>query len=546
MASKNRAHQRIVFHDYETENLDSKVKQGAAKPVEYAAVEVDENLNELPDGRHHKIISPSSDVIGNPYAYLVHGIDTDMARKVGMSEFEFIEWLGQLYQKGPNTVISGFNTMNFDDEVTRHSRFRNLLPAYKPEFENGNFRFDIFKVVQLAYAMAPDILEWAKKADGSDSLKLTDLTAANGIDHLDAHSALSDVDATISLAKLIKERKPDLWHYALWLTDKKNINSMLREDGILLSTNTVYGQASKYTKAIYPLIIDPKNPNKMLCVDMNSPDLSMLFEHSPEKLNKLLFTSKLDLGADAMDVPLLDVTANKMPLAIPATNRVLEAKQDAFKLDIDIINKNMEKIRGNQEQLKKIVQETYTSDMGPGPSSSAHKLYFLPGFPTPQTSRLMSEQHREGDDGKVKLKTANIAALAAKTDTPDLYYDLALQAKFRTWMSECFSDPTTSPAEIVDFADYLVEKLEKGIDETYTFDQFDTDMLAISKERVLSPKEKKVLEALSGRTDDQRAMVENLKIMSEELRPAAEKEKKNSQHYRLIKGGPRNPVGPGM
>lgn len=544
MADKTRAHRRIIFHDYETENLDDRVTQGAAKPVEYAAVEVDAELNEIAGGRHHKIIAPSPDVIGNPYAYLVHGIDTEMAKKVGVSEFEFIDWLGQLYQKSPETVISGFNTMAFDDEVTRHARFRNLLPAYKPEFENGNFRFDIFKVVQMAYAMAPGVLEWAKKEDGTDSLKLEALTACNGIEHLDAHSALSDVDATIALARLIKERNPDLWHYALWLTDKKNIDAMLRNDGMLISTDTVYGQSSRYSKVITSLIVDPKVPSRMLCIDLNSPDFDILLDTSPDELNRLMFTKKVDLGDEARDVPICTIQNNKMPLLVPASNRLLQAKVEDFQLDLDRIHKNAEKLRGN-EDIKRIVQQAVVSDMGDGPSGSAHKLYFLPGFPSKATERLLSEQHRKGDDGIVKLRSASVADLAAKTDNPSLYYDLALQSKFRTWMGELFSDPATSPVEIVDYADYLVNKLENGIDGTYTFDDFDQDMQAISKERVLSPEQKKVLGALAGRVKDQRVMVETFREMANDLREEAERERLSSAAYRRLSSA-RSKPGPGM
>jgi exodeoxyribonuclease-1 len=49
------------------------------------------------------------------------------------------------------------------------------------------------------------------------TLKLERLTAANGIDHGQAHEALSDVRATIALARLIREKQPKLYDWLFQL-----------------------------------------------------------------------------------------------------------------------------------------------------------------------------------------------------------------------------------------------------------------------------------------------------------------------------------------
>jgi len=542
---KTRPHQRFAFHDYETLNIDNKTTQGAAKPIEYAGIITDIDLNEVPDGRHHKIIKPPIDVIGNPNAFLVHGVDPEMAEKVGVSEFEFAEWIGQLYGKD-GTVIAGYNSIKFDSEVTRHTRFRNLLPSYTPEFENGNFQLDVMKVVMMAYSMSPGVLNFPKKDDGNDSLRLEDLTAANGIDHKDAHSALSDVEATINLAKLIKERNPQLWHYALWLTNKRNVEPLLDKNEMLFYTDTTIGQKTRYTSVMHPLVVDSKIGSKYICIDLNSEDLDIVFDESPEKLNEYIFTSKQEQGSNYRATPFLNLTTNKAPIVIPASERAIKNMSDDMGFDLERIQKNFSRIKKGGEEIKQKAQQTMASEGMEPPKSSAHRLYFLPGFPSTPTNKLLGRQHAKDDNGVTTLRNANIANLAKKTDFPEIFYDLALQAKYRTWPRELMRDPDVSPAEFVDFVDYLDEKLNKGIDGTYTFSEYEDDRAAISKRHVLTDAEKHVLGNLDKQTKGQQDLLEAMKMRAEELRPAAEAEKKKSPDYKALRFKTQGPSGPGM
>ena len=51
-------------------------------------------------------------------------------------------------------------------------------------------------------------IEWPIDEDGLPVYKLEELTKLNGIDHGHAHDAMSDVHATVGLAKLIKTKQP--------------------------------------------------------------------------------------------------------------------------------------------------------------------------------------------------------------------------------------------------------------------------------------------------------------------------------------------------
>nr|GFC99807.1 hypothetical protein [Tanacetum cinerariifolium] len=124
---------------------------------------------------------------------------------------------------------AGYNTLRFDDEMTRYSLYRNFFDPYGREWQGGNSRWDLIDVVRTAYALRPEGIVWPEE-EGRVTLKLERLTAANGIDHGQAHDALSDVRATIALARLIRDKQPKLYDYLFQLRSKHKRLYTRRED----------------------------------------------------------------------------------------------------------------------------------------------------------------------------------------------------------------------------------------------------------------------------------------------------------------------------
>ena len=117
--------------------------------------------------------------------------------------------------------------MRFDDEVTRYGYFRNFFDPYEREWKNNNSRWDIIDLVRLCYALRPHGISWPLNDQGEVSFKLEDLTRQNNLTHEDAHDALSDVYATIALAKLIKKTHSKLFNY-IFNIRKRDIKPILK------------------------------------------------------------------------------------------------------------------------------------------------------------------------------------------------------------------------------------------------------------------------------------------------------------------------------
>ena len=187
----------FYWHDYETFGVDP----SRDRPVQFAGVRTDFDLNVI--GEPLVIFArPANDFLPQPQACLVTGITPQLALAQGVSESEFINQIHQELAR-PGTCGVGYNSLRFDDEITRYTLYRNFHDAYGREWQNGNSRWDIIDMVRATYALRPEGVEWPLGEDGLPSFKLEDLTAANGIGHEAANDALSDVHATIAVARLI-------------------------------------------------------------------------------------------------------------------------------------------------------------------------------------------------------------------------------------------------------------------------------------------------------------------------------------------------------
>ena len=175
---------------------------------------------------------PSQDYLPEPTACLVTGITPQLTEAKGCCEHDFAEKIRAVMIE-PETLSVGYNSMRFDDEVTRNLFWRNLYDAYEREWANGCSRWDLFPFVLAVWALRPEGIEWPLTG-GVDparadlvTFRLEKLTQANGISHTHAHDAASDVEATIDLAKLIAGKQPKLWQWALANRSKKSVVAAL-------------------------------------------------------------------------------------------------------------------------------------------------------------------------------------------------------------------------------------------------------------------------------------------------------------------------------
>lgn len=209
----------FLFYDIETTGLNKAFDQ----VLQFAAIRTDEALNELE--RHEIKMKLSPDVIPSPGAIITHRISIETMLE-GIPEIEGIYQIHQLINK-PGTISIGYNTLGFDDEFLRFSFYRNLLSPYTHQYANGCGRADIYPLLILYYLYKNEILKWPQLQD-KISLKLENLNQYNQLALGRAHDAMSDVLATVELAKRLRAEK-EMWEYALGYFDKNIIAQRLTQ-----------------------------------------------------------------------------------------------------------------------------------------------------------------------------------------------------------------------------------------------------------------------------------------------------------------------------
>ncbi|MBP1125907.1 MULTISPECIES: exodeoxyribonuclease I [Pseudomonas] len=315
----------IFWYDYETTGINPR----SDRPLQVAGIRTDHDLNEI-DAPVNLYCLPSDDILPHPAACAITGITPAILAQQGLAEADFMTRVhAQL--AAPGTCGAGYNTLRFDDEMTRYSLYRNFFDPYAREWQGGNSRWDLIDVVRTAYALRPEGITWPEQ-DGRVTLKLERLTQANGIDHGQAHDALSDVRATIALARLVREKQPKLYDWLFQLRSKQRVMDQIRLLQPMVHISGRFSAERHYLGVVLPLAWHPRNRNALIVCDLGL-DPQGLIELDAETLRQHLYKRRDELAEGEMPVPLKLVHINRCPVVAPLS--VLRA-QDRERLQLDM------------------------------------------------------------------------------------------------------------------------------------------------------------------------------------------------------------------
>jgi exodeoxyribonuclease I len=343
----------FFWHDYETFGRIPR----RDRPAQFAGIRTDADLNEIAEPVM-LYCQPAPDSLPDPEACLLTGITPQVCLERGVPEHVFANTIEtQLAQTG--TVGVGYNSIRFDDEVTRHLFWRNLIDPYAREWQNQCGRWDLLDVVRVTWALRPEGIEWPKKEDGKPSFKLEDLTRANGLSHEAAHDALSDVRATIGLARLIKNAQPKLWDFCLKLRKKDEV---AREIGVgkpFLHISGMYGTERGCMALVWPIGIHPTNKNEIIVWDL-STDPSELFKLNSEQIRERMFNKQEDLPEGVMRLPIKSIHINKSPIVVGNLKILNAATATKWGIDIEQGMRHAEKLAAQAQQLTPLWPDVFT------------------------------------------------------------------------------------------------------------------------------------------------------------------------------------------
>lgn len=384
----------ILWHDYETNGQDAH----RARPLQFACVRTSLELEELspPVVLHGRL---PEDVLPDPEAALVHGITPSRLDELGGTP-ELALMRAVLVELGrPATCGAGFNSFDFDDEVTRFALWRSLLPAYEREYGQGRSRWDLIDPMRAAYALRPDGIAWPLREDATPSFRLADLAAANDVSHDDAHDALSDVRATIGLARLLRQAQPRLWSYLLAFRHKEAVweQLALEAPAPLVHVSGKFPASQGCASLVLPMCRHPRfRTNHVVVIDLRHDPEPML-ELPVDEVRRLLFLRRDERSPDDPRVPLKVLQVNKAPVI--ASPRVLDAAALArLALDPAVCETRARGLLQRRAAVEARIQQVYAEEPAERVVDPELALYgggFVPGA----DERLCREMHETPPSG---------------------------------------------------------------------------------------------------------------------------------------------------
>ena len=230
----------FVFYDTETTGTSRHYDQ----ILQFAAVYTDDDLNEIDRFELRCRLLPH--VIPTAGTILVTGVSLHRLLDPALpSHHDFIcRCHAKLTEWSPATFI-GYNSVRFDEQLLRQAFYQNLKPIYLTNTD-GNARQDLLPLMRAANCVSPGTFSMPKNDNGKVSFKLDRVAPANGfIDH-DAHDALGDVLATIHLARLLKDRAPDVWRRSLAFCNRSGVERFIDSNDCFYLIDTVRNDGAGY------------------------------------------------------------------------------------------------------------------------------------------------------------------------------------------------------------------------------------------------------------------------------------------------------------
>lgn len=347
----------FLFYDLETFGADPR----RSRVAQFAAIRTDEALNEIEESISF-FVKPADDLLPSPVATLITGIAPQDALRDGIDEAgAFARIFEEMARAG--TCSAGYNSLRFDDEFVRYGLYRNFHDAYEREWRGGNSRWDLLDALRLMHALRPEGIVWRQREDGAGtSFKLEHLAEDNGLRIGSAHEALSDVRATIGLARLFRDAQPRLWEYALRLRDKRHAASLLDTVRMtpLLHVSQRYPASRLCAAPVIPLARHPQIDSRVIVFDLDGePDA--LLDLDADGIAERVYIRQADLPEGESRVPLKEVHTNKCP-ALVAWEHLREADFARLGIDPDAVLRRAERIRAAGPAIAEKVRRVFARE----------------------------------------------------------------------------------------------------------------------------------------------------------------------------------------
>ena len=335
----------FFFYDLETSGFSPQND----RIMQFAGQRTDENFNRIGEPVNI-LVRLNDDVLPSPSALMVTKISPQKTVEEGYTEAEFAKMLVEEYFT-PDTVIIGYNNVRFDDAHIQHLLWRKFYPPYDWQWKDGRSRWDLLDVVRMIRALRPEGINWPfikNKETGEKfaSNKLELLTKENGISHENAHDALSDVDGLIDVARLLKEKQPQIFNYLLKMRSKNEVQKMINLESSKPFVYTSGRFSVEFEKTTIAFPIAPAKNKNVIVWDLRFSPKDFLDWSAEQILENITADFETRSQADFKPIAAKILQYNKCPAVAPV-GVLNDENKERLKIDLGEIQKNLDILRKN-------------------------------------------------------------------------------------------------------------------------------------------------------------------------------------------------------
>lgn len=361
----------FVFYDTETTGTNTRFDQ----ILQFAAIHTNDELNEL--GRFEVRCRLQPHVIPHPGALAVTGMSIERVTDKGLiSHYEMVRAIREILLSWSPAIFVGYNSISFDEELLRSALFQTLHDPYLTN-KSGNCRADALALVRLASVYAPECLQVPCDEKGTAIFKLDRVAPANGFNHANAHDALADVEATIHLARCVKDRAPECWSRFVRFASKAAAVAFIDDEEAFILTEFYRNKPHHFVVA--PIGRDARNPSVVYCLDLR---------HDPSWLSTL---NDLQISGflRSSPKPIRTVKAHKAP---PIAGRDDCPEHISRLVDQPFVDERLAYLVDHPEVPARLIA-AIAADAVEYPESEHFEEQIYSGFPSSDDQKRMDQFH---------------------------------------------------------------------------------------------------------------------------------------------------------
>lgn len=470
----------FYWYDFETFGLDRR----SDRPAQFAGMRTDMDLNPV-SAADLLYAKPAYDYLPQPESCLVTGLTPQTCEEKGVPESDFAGEIWSRFNQ-PGTIGIGYNTSGFDNEVARFLFWRNFLDPYSHQWRNGCSCWDLFPLVCAVWALRGKSIKWPlwkdidpNRDNGTDvCFKLEHLTKANGLVHSHAHDALSDVEATVGLASLIRQTEPKLWQWALANRTKEAVRAAV-EKGPVVWLSPKFGQKTGFMRVAAQIPIAGSRSNEALMWDL-SVDPSIVSEMSDEDFKSRFFSRRDELPEGIEPLPIYRLAMNASPFVCSNLKVIPLERQERFGVNAQKIVEHWNRFRELGAMIGERIGKLAGDREKPAPSDVAFGLYDG-GFASRHDAEMMAQ---------VRRMTPERLAQGGIEFDDDRFETLLLRYRARNWPE------TLSAEERRLWTDFCRGRLIEARDDAMTVTDYFNEIDRLQEDCWEDDAKQSVLEAL--------------------------------------------------